>query len=374
MAGAHGVRLARANGFKSSAFRDYLLLGKYRLSGLVAFTAGVGYIMRAEEPQDGARSARFWRELGATTVGTFLAGAAANTLNQMYEIRSDARMGRTRLRPLPAGRLSMAQAGVFAAASAASGLALLAYETNATSAAIAGANVALYACVYTPLKALSPINTWVGAVVGALPPMLGWAAASGGTLTGERERGAWVLGGLLFLWQIPHFHALAAVARADYAAGGLKMLAVTNPVANAQWAKLTSMAMIPIGAAVVSCDMTSDIFGWEAAVLGAWMYRGAMRLSAAPASALAARPLFKASIISLPVTLTLMMVHKLTPDELARREEYSRQRSQNGLYERRDIYPIRIYHPWETLAPFPFLPLPLTVPATVVCERRHKSR
>jgi heme o synthase len=376
MAAAHGVRIARTTGWKAGMLRDYLQLAKYRLSGLVAFTAGVGYVMRADDDQQGSpqqTSVRFWRELSATTAGTFMAAAAANTLNQMYEIQSDARMGRTRLRPLPTGRLSLAQAAVFAAASAASGIALLVHETNPAAATIAAANIALYAGVYTPLKALSPINTWVGAVVGALPPMLGWAAASGGKLTGERERGAWALGGLLFLWQIPHFHALAAVARADYAAGGLKMLAVTNPSCNAQWAKLTSAAMIPVGAAFVSCDLTSDIFGWEAAVLGAWMYRGAARMSAAPASASAARPLFKASIVHLPVTMLLMMAHKLTPAERARQEASNQRRDRAYLDRQKDMNPIRIYHPWETLAPFPFLPLPLTVPAAVVLKKPSAS-
>jgi heme o synthase len=377
MAAAHGVRIARTTGWKAGMIRDYLQLAKYRLSGLVAFTAGVGYVMRADDEQQGSPqqqiSVRFWRELSATTAGTFMAAAAANTLNQMYEIQSDARMGRTRLRPLPTGRLSLAQAAAFAAASAASGIALLVHETNPAAATIAAANIALYAGVYTPLKALSPINTWVGAVVGALPPMLGWAAASGGKLTGERERGGWALGGLLFLWQIPHFHALAAVARADYAAGGLKMLAVTNPSCNAQWAKLTSAAMIPVGAAFVSCDLTSDIFGWEAAVLGAWMYRGAARMSAAPASARAARPLFKASIVHLPVTMLLMMAHKLTPAERARREASNQRRDRAYLDRQQDMNPIRIYHPWETLAPFPFLPLPLTVPAAVVLKKPSAS-
>jgi heme o synthase len=357
---------------------DLLKLSKYRLSGLVAFTAGTGYVMRADRDCDGAVGPRFYREASAATAGTFLTAAAANTLNQMYEVSSDARMPRTRLRPLPTGRLSLAQASVFAAATAVSGIAVLLHETNETPAALAALNIALYAGVYTPLKAVHTINTWVGAVVGALPPMLGWAAASGGDLTSPRERGAWALGSMLFLWQIPHFHALALVSRADYTAGGLKMLAVSNPVANAAWARVTAAAMVPIGALFVSTDSTNKIFGWEAALLGAWMYRGATRMTESPTSMVAARSLFRASIFCLPVSLLLMMAHRTSPQERAaahsaylaiQREQFKRQ------HERDESSSVVMFHPWETLAPFPFLPLPLWVPAVVDAgvSARHRT-
>lgn len=358
---AHRLRhLARDS---SQLFSSYLKLSKYRLSGLVAFTAGVGYVLRHEPAEDDVsrRSDRFWRELSAVTAGTWLAGASANTLNQMYEIRSDALMARTRLRPLPSGRLGLAHAALFAAATGAAGVGLLASETNEVAAGLGAANIALYAGAYTPLKRLSPVNTWVGAVVGAIPPMLGWAAASDGCLTGERERGAWMLGNLLFLWQIPHFHALAVVARRDYAVGGLRMLAVSDPAANARWAGITAAALVPAGAGFAFSGVTTDAFAWENAALSWWMYRGARRLAENPASVAAARPLFKASILHLPAVMCLMVAHRRKWSEVE--EERVRDKAwREGGGE------VRVMQPWEMMAPFPFLP------PVVACEMRKAPK
>lgn len=338
--------------------RDLLKLSKHRLSGLVALTAGAGYALRHDPEDDPRPPAAYWRQLGAVTAGTFLSAACANTLNQIYEVRSDALMARTRLRPLPSGRVSVLHAACFAAASGLAGVGLLRREANDTAAALAATNVALYAGVYTPLKPLSTLNTWVGAVVGAIPPMLGWAAASNGSLSSERERGAWALGSMLFLWQIPHFHALAVVSRADYAAAGLKMLAVTNPVRNAMWARVTAAAMVPLGAAFVSTGVTSAVFGWEAALLGLWMCRGAGRMALAPTSIAAARPLFRASIFHLPICMALMMAHRVPYGQVA---------EQNLVARREDnCNEVRIHQPWEVMAPFPFLPVPMGVPAIVL--------
>ena len=353
--------------------RNYLKLSKHRLSGLVAFTAGVGYAMRADFPsrstsETKALSSQYLRKLGATTVGTWLTAACANTLNQMYEIRSDSLMGRTRARPLPSGRISFAHAALFATVTGISGLGILSCETNSTATALAGANILLYAGVYTPLKPISTINTWIGAVVGAIPPMLGWAAASDGNLLGAREHGAWVLGSLLFLWQIPHFHALAVVSRADYIAGGLKMLAVSNPVANATWAKAAAGAMLPLGALACSCGLTSPLFTVEAAALSAWMYKGALRMAAAPTSVAAARPLFRATIFHLPLTLSLMLFHRLpNVDSMV-----SKTTAQQDGNNKRKPYEVYLQQPWEVMAPFPFLPVPCGVPA-VVYEGPHQS-
>lgn len=343
---------------------DLLSLSKYRLSGLVAFTAAVGYVLRADpdDPDPNAvasATTHYYRGLLATTAGTWLAAASANTLNQMYEIRSDSLMARTRLRPLPTGRLSLAQAAFFAAATCVSGIGILANETNRVSTGLAAANIALYSGVYTPLKAISTVNTWVGAVVGALPPLLGWAAASGGKLMGERERGAWALGSYLFLWQIPHFHALAVVARRDYAAGGLKMLAVTNPQSNAIWAKWTAAAMVPIGTLFTTSNVASGVFGWEAALLGWWLFRGANSMVAQPTSTLAARQLFRASIWYLPISMSLLLVHQIPYSSTIEPQECSQ------------VQELRLQQPWEIMAPFPFLPVPRGVPAVVLeCKDR----
>lgn len=376
MVGAYGVGVAGWRNVRASAILfDYLKLAKYRLSGLVAFTAGAGYIVRADRDENGRAGPKFWRETCATTIGTYLTAASANTLNQIYEIRSDALMGRTRLRPLPAGRVSIVQAGVFALATAVTGLSILLQETNKTAASIAAANLVLYAGVYTPLKAISTVNTWVGAVVGALPPMLGWAAASGGPLSGDRERGAWVLGSILFLWQIPHFHALAVVSRSDYAAGKLRMLAVSNPVANAAWSRVTAAMLIPTGFVFAGCDATSNLFGWESALLGTWMYRRATFLAQSPTSLSAARALFRVSIMHLPITLTLMLMHRTSPMEsqLAQERSHIFEVIVPRAGDFKSFSSTVIYHPWQTLAPFPFLPLPVVIPATVVPEEKDST-
>ncbi|CAN8075832.1 unnamed protein product [Agarophyton chilense] len=366
MQAAVAPRLGRA----TQVAHDLLTLSKYRLSALVAFTAGVGYAARSEPTERNETDAAFakYRQLSATVAGTWLAAASANTLNHMYERRSDALMPRTRLRPLPTGRLAVAHAACFALVTGVSGVALLAVETNRTAAALAAANVLLYSAVYTPLKPLSTVNTVVGALVGALPPIHGWAAASGGHLLAERERGAFALGTLLFLWQIPHFHALAVVCRADYAAARLKMLAVSNPRANAIWARRTAAAMLPVGALFTLTGLTSPAFVWQSALLGCSMYRRAVHMVAHPTSVTSAKHLFRASIWYLPISMSLMLID-LVPYASTHEHQQPLSHSHSTTPDRSEI---RLQQPWEIMAPFPFLPVPCGVPA-VVLETPHKT-
>eukprot|EP00166_Cyanidium_caldarium_P004144 ctg_428.g297 len=247
----------------------YLELAKYRLTALVVFSTCAGYIVRSNLGSeataaggDPGRSAGISHGRHAfdayrfvfTTAGTFLCAAAANMMNQVIECGNDARMRRTARRPLPSGRIGVTHAMGVAMLCGIAGVALLLSKVDETTATLGLGNVLLYVSVYTPLKTLTPLNTWVGAIVGAIPPLMGWTAASGGHLrTGsEDERGAWMLAALLFLWQIPHFHALAMLCQADYAAGGYRMLAQVNPVWNARWAWLTSAALLPCACAVVA--------------------------------------------------------------------------------------------------------------------------
>jgi len=273
LAAAAAARPPRVTGARAIA-RDLKQLSKARLSLLVALTASTGYVVGdavvADQHDDGGgrlpssspspSRAEWWRGLAATTAGTFLAAACANSLNQLYEARNDAAMNRTRLRPLPAGRLSPRAAALFALASGAAGVGLLWREAGDTAAALGAANVALYAGAYTPLKQVTVANTWVGAVVGAIPPLMGWAAAAARRAElaaadaadvaaapseqqqqqqqqPERPRlgaelahpGAWVLALGLFSWQMPHFMALAWLCREDYRAGGFRMLSTLAP-------------------------------------------------------------------------------------------------------------------------------------------------
>lgn len=357
---------------------DLLKLSKHRLSALVAFTAATGYICRAErhpvanlsqnsasdleshpEHQTDCSKGHVFsmRTLTATTIGTFLTAASANTLNQVYERFSDAFMTRTARRPLPSGRVGLASALAFAGATALGGLSLLHFETNPTATLLAASNIALYAGVYTPLKRFSPINTWVGAVVGAIPPLLGWAVASDGHLLNRQERPAWLLASLLFLWQIPHFHALAVALRSDYARARLQMLGVSNPVANARWAAFTAALLVPTGFALHAEGVVNEAYAWQSALLSILMYSSATSLVANPTCPIAARALFRASIFHLPASLVLL---------LAQRNPYPLNcQSTNTLMSQRPRE-LHVYQPWEVFAPFPFLPIPRVTPAIVL--------
>lgn len=368
--------------------RDMLKLSKHRLSGLVAFTAGAGYLCRADTEEDGSggqaslneaeKNNRYYRRLASTTVGTWLTAACANTLNQVYERNSDKLMQRTRVRPLPSGRVSVPLALAFAAVTGLSGLSILNHETNDIATGIAGANMILYAGVYTPLKAISTVNTWVGAVVGALPPLIGWAAGTRNNAEAVSELsdisksgGAWSLASLLLLWQIPHFHALAVALRKDYAAAGLRMLAVSNPVANATWARYTAAMLLPIGPLMHISGVSSEPFVWSSTILSMWMFRETGKLCANPTCTVAARQVFRASILHLPLCLGLLLLHRVPH---AQQEELRQQLLKPANRSTVDISEeLRLHAPWEMMAPFPFLPVPRGPPAIVMdCSQRRQ--
>jgi len=263
---------------------DYLQLAKARLGALVVLTAFVGYLL-------GARGNPSLWIGAAAVVGTALSAFGANILNQWWEVERDRRMLRTRERPLPAGRIGRDRAGRWGIATALAGLVVLA----------AGTNCLLYVLVYTPLKVLTPLNTVVGAVCGAVPPMMGWAAA-----TGRLDTGAWILGGILFVWQIPHFLALAWLYRDDYARGGFRMLPAVDQEGRltGRLALVYAAALLPITAALSATGVTGVTFllasqaaGIAFVALGWVFFRERSRQSA--------RRLFLASILYLPVVLGL---------------------------------------------------------------------
>lgn len=233
--------------------RDYKQLSKARLSALVVATSAAGYVAASPAAID-------WKGLGWTSLGTMLAASSANACNQIYEIANDARMKRTALRPLPAGRMSKPHAIAFALITGAGGVALLWEKTNETTAALGAANILLYAGVYTPLKQLSVVNTWVGAVVGAVPPLMGWAAAAG-TL----DVGSILLASGLYFWQMPHFMALAWLCRADYAAGGYRMLSLIDATGKrtAACALRNCMYLFPLGIMAAWLGVTTPYFAYE---------------------------------------------------------------------------------------------------------------
>lgn len=243
----------------------YKELIKSKLAGLVALTAMAGYAIAPGESSVVT--------LIATTVGTGLCIGSANAINQWIETPYDAQMLRTRNRVLGRRALSQAHAFGFGALTGLTGVSILAACVNPITAILGAANIVLYTCIYTPMKRTSIANTWAGAVVGAIPPMMGYTAVTG-TLA---DPGAWVLGGLLYAWQFPHFNALAWNLRADYSKAGYRMMAVTDPKLNARVSLRYSLAMFPLCAAVPYLGLTSWWFAADSTVINAAMAYGAYR-------------------------------------------------------------------------------------------------
>ena len=216
-------------------------LAKSRLTFLMVLTGMAGYAL---VPASLAASSSVTTLL-ALTAGMTLCSSSANSLNQFLEAPYDAQMLRTRGRPLPSRNVSHMHAFTFACVTGVSGTAILAGAVNPLSAVLGAANIVLYAGVYTPLKRLSIVNTWVGAVVGAIPPLMGWVASTG-TLLQSTDLPAWILAGILFAWQFPHFNSLAHNVRADYAKGGYRMMSVLNPALNRRTGLRYAAALLPL--------------------------------------------------------------------------------------------------------------------------------
>ena len=204
---AAGIAPARPVGSILGLLRVYHDLSKFKLSAFVVSTSTAGYVLGSGETVD-------WGGACWTSLGTFLCSASANTFNQVFEVRNDGCMARTMRRPLPSGRCSRRHAAAFGVAAGLAGVLLLREKTNDLTARLGACNIGLYALCYTPLKQVHWLNTWVGAVVGAVPPLMGWAAARDAL-----EPQAMVLAAALYFWQMPHFMALAWMARDDYVRG-----------------------------------------------------------------------------------------------------------------------------------------------------------
>ena len=200
------------------------------------------------------------------SLGTFLCSASANTFNQVFEKTNDGKMARTMRRPLPAGRCSRAHALAFGVVSGIAGYVLLRTQCNALTANLGVANIAAYALCYTPMKQAHWINTWVGALVGAVPPLMGWAAARDAV-----EPAGLILAAALYFWQMPHFMALAFMARDDYVRGGYRMM--SHPLFDRSGRRVAAVAlrnaaaMLPLGLAAVACGLVTPPFAYEAGIL-----------------------------------------------------------------------------------------------------------
>lgn len=225
-------------------FRVYRQLSKSRLTFLVVLSGMMGYSLCPAAYATTTALSPVVRLL-ALAGGITLCSTAANTLNQIVEAPYDAQMARTKARPLPRRAISPVHAFGVASCSTLGGIALLWTLTNPLTAALGALNVVLYSFVYTPMKRHSIANTWVGAVVGALPPLMGWASCTG-TLTHTTDAAGWILAGILFAWQFPHFNSLSHAMGNEYARGGYRMMAVTNPALNRRVAFRYALSLLPL--------------------------------------------------------------------------------------------------------------------------------
>jgi heme o synthase len=282
---------------RSSLIADYVSLTKPRLNLLVVLTSAAGYYL-------GGTAAPDLVNMAQAVLGTALVAGGSAVLNQVYERDTDARMRRTRMRPLPDQRVSPPEAAIYGVVLSAAGLAVLALATNWVAAALALATLALYLLVYTPMKRTSTLSTLVGAIPGALPAVIGWSAARG-----DIAIGGWTLFAIVFLWQIPHFMAIAWMYRDDYRSAGFPMLPVVEPdgLRTGQQALLYSAALLPVSIGPSVVGIAGWVYFWLALVLGVVLLALSARF-ARERTDQSARTLFFASIIYLPLIWAVMVL------------------------------------------------------------------
>lgn len=279
--------------------RDYAELVKPRVTALVLVTTAGGFWLGLSSAAHGAR-------LLPLLFGTALAAGGANALNQWMEREPDALMLRTRQRPLPAGRVEPETARRFGLVLAVAGSLWLAWRVDWLAGALAAATIISYVALYTPLKRITTLCTLVGAIPGALPPLIGWAAARG-SLTVE----AWALFSILFLWQLPHFLAIAVLFRDDYARAGFQMLPVRDPgsAATSRQIVLYGLCLVPVSLLPTTLGLAGPWYFLGALVLGLLYWFAGLR-AALHRSRPAMRGLFLASIAYLPLLFGLLVWDK----------------------------------------------------------------
>jgi heme o synthase len=278
---------------------DLVVLTKPRVVLMVLVTTLVGYYV-------GLTGAPDWVRLLHLAIGTVLAAGGTLALNQYWERDVDARMERTRSRPLPDGRLTPLEALAFGAAVTALGVGYLAAFVGLAPAAVTAATFGLYLFAYTPLKLRTALCTIIGAVPGALPPVTGWVAARD-----DAGAGAWILFGILFLWQLPHTLAIARLYRDDYARAGVRLLPVIDPEGTSTERQIVTGCLALLGVSLLPTliGLAGAVYFAGALALGLGFVVLGARQALAPSVAGARRVLF-ASLLYLPALLTLLALDK----------------------------------------------------------------
>jgi protoheme IX farnesyltransferase len=284
---------------RSGIASDFAELVKARLTFLVLLTTAVGFYLGVKGPIN-------YAALFHAVFGTALAAAGASALNQWWERRLDALMHRTRMRPIPAGRMQPRNALILGTVLGVAGVVYLDLTCNKLAAFLAALTIIIYIFAYTPLKRMSTGNTLVGAIPGALPPVIGWAAVNG-----RLDPGAWSLFVILFLWQLPHFFAIAWIYREDYARAGFQMISrgdETGTRSASQSVFFCILLLIAGGTPAFLRVVTFAYLPIELILNGLFIFV-AMRFLRTQAAA-DARKLFLASIIYLPLLLIALVLTK----------------------------------------------------------------
>lgn len=286
---------------------DFVQLTKPRLNALVVATTLGGYYMAGPATVLGETGSTGAWLLFHTIVGTALVAGGSAAFNQYYERVTDGLMRRTRVRPLPGHRLHPSEALLFAFALSTIGLLQLALGANLVAAGVALVTLVAYVCIYTPMKSRSPFSTVVGAIPGALPPIIGWAA-----VRGTLEPVSWALFAIGFLWQLPHFLAIAWLYRADYERAGFPMLPVIEPDGRStgRQAVAYAAALVPVSLAPTAFGLSGSMYFIAAFVLSSGFLALAIRFALARSTA-TARALFFGSILYLPALWAFMIASKM---------------------------------------------------------------
>jgi protoheme IX farnesyltransferase len=281
---------------KDSLLSAYIELAKPRIVTMVLVTAAIGFVL-------GGHGQGSMVLLALTLVGTAMTAGGASVLNQYLERDCDRLMDRTRRRPLPAGTVSPNDALAYGLLLVLGGVILLVATVNLLTAFLGMLTAFLYVLVYTPMKRLSWLNTLIGAIPGAIPPLGGWAAA-----TGHLAPGAWALFAILFLWQHPHFYAIAWMFKDDYRKGGFKMLPVIEPDGRSTFRQIVLFALIliPVSVLPTVLGVSGRIYAVGALLLGFWMLGRCLTL-AKSGTVHDARRVLRASVIYLPLLLALIL-------------------------------------------------------------------
>ena len=280
----------------------YVVLTKPDVTFLVVITTVAGFYL-------GSRGSLDWSLLMHTLFGTMLVAAGTAALNQYFERDMDAVMRRTAARPLPVGLLQPREVLLFGMGTIVLGSAWLALAVNGLAALIALATTVLYLGLYTPLKTRTTLATAVGAIPGALPPLIGWAAATHGSLS----LGAWLLFGILFFWQFPHFFSIAWMYREDYARAGIRMLPVVDRSGDATFRQIVAMSaiLVPVSLLPAVIGMAGILYFFGALVLGMILLQVSLWASRERTN-IRAKWLMHATVVHIPLLLGLMILDKLS--------------------------------------------------------------